>query len=104
MQTLVIVAGSSCLSSERRCVDGSCIPLSSWCNQIIDCADASDEKNCSKISMREGASLFTLLADLYVYVLPNVRNALLAILPIQTALTAWNTTGWVLAAAMARRF
>lgn len=104
MLTLIIIAGSTCSSSERHCADGSCIPLSSWCNQIIDCADASDEKSCSKISTREGASLFTLLADLFVYVLPNLRNALLAVLPIQTAQTAWNTTGSALAPATATRF
>uniref|UniRef100_A0A8C8LYL0 EGF-like domain-containing protein n=1 Tax=Oncorhynchus tshawytscha TaxID=74940 RepID=A0A8C8LYL0_ONCTS len=33
-----------------RCLNGVCIPASSRCNQIIDCPDASDEKNCSKIS------------------------------------------------------
>lgn len=38
----------TCASSESSCQDGSCIPSSGWCNQVIDCADASDEKNCSK--------------------------------------------------------
>uniref|UniRef100_A0A672NBG1 Low-density lipoprotein receptor-related protein 1B-like n=1 Tax=Sinocyclocheilus grahami TaxID=75366 RepID=A0A672NBG1_SINGR len=44
---------SSCSSSERRCADGSCIPASSWCNQIIDCADASDEKICNSTDCME---------------------------------------------------
>lgn len=38
----------TCGSSELSCKDGSCVPSSAWCNQVIDCADASDEKNCSK--------------------------------------------------------
>ncbi|KAK7940016.1 hypothetical protein WMY93_003342 [Mugilogobius chulae] len=37
----------TCSSSETSCKDGSCVPSSSWCNQVIDCADASDEKNCN---------------------------------------------------------
>lgn len=38
----------TCGSSESSCKDGSCVPSSAWCNQVIDCADASDEKSCSK--------------------------------------------------------
>uniref|UniRef100_A0A4W5QCD1 EGF-like domain-containing protein n=1 Tax=Hucho hucho TaxID=62062 RepID=A0A4W5QCD1_9TELE len=30
-----------------RCLNGVCIQASARCNQIIDCPDASDEKNCS---------------------------------------------------------
>ncbi|KTF83548.1 hypothetical protein cypCar_00038329, partial [Cyprinus carpio] len=48
-----LVPDSSCSSSERRCADGSCIPASSWCNQIIDCADASDEKGCNSTDCME---------------------------------------------------
>lgn len=77
----LLVPDSSCSSSERRCADGSCIPTSSWCNQIIDCADASDEKGCSKISMCEGASLFALLT-VYVCLSLNVWNTLLIVLSV----------------------
>lgn len=49
--TVLMVFSDVCSSSERRCADGSCVPQTSWCDQIIDCADASDEKNCSKISL-----------------------------------------------------
>lgn len=40
---------STCAAVEFRCADGTCIPRSARCNQNIDCADASDEKSCSKI-------------------------------------------------------
>lgn len=40
---------STCSAVEFRCADGTCIPRSARCNQNIDCADASDEKSCSKI-------------------------------------------------------
>lgn len=38
----------TCGSSELPCKDGSCVAGAAWCNQVIDCADASDEKNCSE--------------------------------------------------------
>lgn len=47
---LFISPDSTCLSSEIRCQDGACVPYAAWCNQMIDCPDASDEKNCSKTS------------------------------------------------------
>lgn len=39
---------STCSTVEFRCADGTCIPRSARCNQNMDCADASDEKDCSK--------------------------------------------------------
>lgn len=47
----VSVPDVTCAASESSCQDGTCIPISSWCNQVIDCADASDEKNCSKAAL-----------------------------------------------------
>ncbi|KAG7259668.1 hypothetical protein CRUP_013121 [Coryphaenoides rupestris] len=35
-----------CGASEWACHDGSCVSASARCNQVIDCADASDEKSC----------------------------------------------------------
>lgn len=40
----------TCGPSESSCKDGSCVAASAWCNQVIECADASDEKGCSKSS------------------------------------------------------
>lgn len=37
-----------CKISEWKCPNGTCIPLSSYCNGIPDCVDKSDEPNeCS---------------------------------------------------------
>ncbi len=78
----LLVPDSSCSSSERRCADGVCIPASSWCNQIIDCADASDEKSCSKISMCEGASRSHFWGCVCVCVSLNVWNTRLIVLSV----------------------
>ncbi|XP_066259069.1 uncharacterized protein [Euwallacea similis] len=34
-------------SSSFKCGDGKCLPESTKCNQLIDCADGSDEENCN---------------------------------------------------------
>lgn len=36
----------SCASSEFQCGDGQCISQSWWCDNMTDCTDGSDEKNC----------------------------------------------------------
>ena len=36
-----------CDESEFGCFDGSCIMLSKVCDEIDDCDDGSDEKNCN---------------------------------------------------------
>ncbi|KAG7259673.1 hypothetical protein CRUP_013126 [Coryphaenoides rupestris] len=49
-------AGSSdvmCGASEWACHDGSCVSASARCNQVIDCADASDEKSCILLAVAE---------------------------------------------------
>lgn len=43
---------------ERRCNDGTCIPLQAWCNTRIDCPDKSDERNCCKCPQ-----VFSLLSE-----------------------------------------
>lgn len=44
----------TCGPSESSCKDGSCVATSAWCNQVIDCADASDEKGCSTYLSPDG--------------------------------------------------
>ncbi|XP_008472746.1 G-protein coupled receptor GRL101-like [Diaphorina citri] len=35
------------MNSSFRCGNGECVSIGSKCNQLVDCADGSDEKNCS---------------------------------------------------------
>lgn len=39
-----------CNSGQFRCDNGLCIPTSFHCDGLNDCADMSDEKNCTSIS------------------------------------------------------
>ena len=41
---------SRCKGSQFTCYNGACIPLSMKCNQMVDCSDFSDEKNCQLLS------------------------------------------------------
>ena len=43
---LFILTVDSCTDEEFECQDGNCIPYSSRCDEIFDCADLSDELNC----------------------------------------------------------
>ena len=36
------------------CNDGDCLPMVKRCNEIKDCKDESDEKNCTLVKIREG--------------------------------------------------
>jgi len=36
--------GHACASYERACKDGSCVPMSWWCDGVFDCVDKSDEE------------------------------------------------------------
>ena len=40
---------SQCFESEFGCVDGQCIQQQYRCNEIYDCRDKSDEKNCKMV-------------------------------------------------------
>lgn len=37
-----------CHSSEFQCANGDCVPMSSRCNNRVDCRDRSDELSCRK--------------------------------------------------------
>ena len=37
---------SSCSEDQLSCGDGSCLPLSSKCDGVVDCGDELDEQNC----------------------------------------------------------
>ena len=36
-----------CRTTEFSCDDGQCIPIVLRCNDVINCRDSSDEKNCN---------------------------------------------------------
>lgn len=80
-----MVFSDVCSSSERRCADGACVSQSSWCDQIIDCADASDEKNCSKTSPLSHTRVCG-----FVCWCVNPRSRVC----VQVVWTVWITTGW----------
>ena len=48
---------SPCDSSSFTCDDGICIPMTSRCDQKLDCEDVSDEKNCKIVILDEKSYL-----------------------------------------------
>ena len=44
---------SKCKRNQFTCYNGACISLSMKCNQIVDCSDFSDEKNCQLLEFNE---------------------------------------------------
>ncbi|XP_017781082.1 PREDICTED: serine protease nudel-like isoform X2 [Nicrophorus vespilloides] len=38
---------SECSNFTYKCDDGQCLPVTARCNQLVDCNDGSDEKNCN---------------------------------------------------------
>ena len=44
---------TGCLESEFTCDDGQCVSMGDRCNQIVDCRDNSDEKDCSLLVKEE---------------------------------------------------
>lgn len=46
---ILCLSATLCSADQFQCRDGGCISNSSKCNQKVDCEDASDEMNCSKL-------------------------------------------------------
>ena len=45
---------SGCQEGEFTCNDGQCVSLEQRCNQLPDCRDESDEKNCKVLVLKDG--------------------------------------------------
>lgn len=43
----IVTMISECKNNSVHCSNGICLPPASRCNQLVDCPDASDEKNCT---------------------------------------------------------
>ena len=42
---------TTCVSGQFTCDDGLCVPIEQRCDQVIQCKDNSDEKNCNIINL-----------------------------------------------------
>ena len=45
---------TGCHDDQFTCASGDCIPMMELCNQINNCGDESDEKNCTLLDLNEG--------------------------------------------------
>ena len=45
---------SGCQENEFTCNDGQCVRMEQRCNQLPDCRDKSDEKNCHILVLEDG--------------------------------------------------
>ena len=45
---------TGCNSTQFTCDDGQCVKMEERCNQIPDCDDESDERNCKILALKEG--------------------------------------------------
>ena len=45
---------SACYEEEFTCDDGQCVRIDQRCNQLLNCRDASDEKGCKILLLRNG--------------------------------------------------
>ncbi|XP_030746349.1 uncharacterized protein LOC115875103 isoform X2 [Sitophilus oryzae] len=54
---------SDCDKLSFKCGDGKCLPESAKCNQLIDCADESDEKNCNCADYLKSQRLMNEICD-----------------------------------------
>ena len=48
---------SGCQDGEFTCNSGQCVSMSKRCNQLPDCRDKSDEKNCDVLVLEEGYNM-----------------------------------------------
>ena len=48
---------SSCQDDQFTCNDGECVFLEKRCNQLSDCRDKSDERNCQLLHLEEGYNM-----------------------------------------------
>lgn len=53
-----------CSSSEWRCGDGSCIPITGRCNGRYECPDYTDEDNCEGKGILWGGDIVGLIEQL----------------------------------------
>ena len=37
-----------CSSTQFTCSNRQCVPISARCNNVVECTDGSDERNCGK--------------------------------------------------------
>ena len=45
---------SGCQGGNFTCNDGQCVSMNQRCNQLPDCRDESDEKNCKVLVLKDG--------------------------------------------------
>ena len=45
---------SGCKEDEFTCYDGQCVNISTRCDQIINCRDESDERDCRLLYLNNG--------------------------------------------------
>ena len=50
----IILTFTVCRTTEFSCDDGQCIPIVQRCNDVVNCKDSSDEKNCNVIKKPKG--------------------------------------------------
>lgn len=67
----LFVLHSACNYQQWRCLDGTCIPLESRCNNAYDCVDRSDEQNCPKGKF---ACVFVIYLTIYISIYPFFRD------------------------------
>ena len=48
---------SACQENEFTCNDGQCVSMEERCNQLTDCRDKSDERNCQILVLEEGYNM-----------------------------------------------
>ncbi len=49
-----ILTLSECFPHKFTCSDGSCVDLGAKCDSVLDCADGSDEEECSFVVAEDG--------------------------------------------------